>query len=44
MEKNEVNIQRKEAESPKIMPSESTFSASDMPGEMEKRVIASDFP
>ena len=44
MEKKVVNIQRNEAESPKMMPSESTFSASDIPGEMAKRVIAGLLP
>ena len=44
MEKNEVKIQSSEAEIPKIMPKESTFSAKDMPGEMENRVIAGYLP
>jgi hypothetical protein len=44
MEKNEVKIQSSEAEIPKIMPKESTFSAKDMPGEIENRVIAGYLP
>ena len=44
MEKNEVRIQRAEAERPKMMPAESARRAKEMPGEIVSTVISGYLP